>query len=31
MDLTKIFGIRDLVPGMRLQAACGCSQGKKEK
>ncbi|MBS6194532.1 MAG: serine/threonine-protein phosphatase [Clostridiales bacterium] len=29
MDLTKLFGIRELVPGMRLQAACGCHQGKR--
>lgn len=28
MDLTKMFGIKDLI-GMQLQAACGCNQGKK--
>lgn len=29
MDLTKIFAIRDRIPGMRLRAACGCHQGKR--
>ena len=29
MDLTKMFGIKDLIGGMQLRAACGCHQGKK--
>lgn len=28
MDLTKMFGIKDLI-GMQLRAACGCDQGKR--
>lgn len=29
MNLTKMFGIKDLIGGMQLRAACGCHQGKK--
>lgn len=29
MDLTKMFAIKELMPGMGLKAVCGCNQGKK--
>lgn len=29
MDFTKIFAIKDMITGLRLQVACGCHQGKK--
>lgn len=29
MDFIKRLGLRDLMPGMQLRAACGCNQGKR--